>query len=678
MDPFRNGDQFSPDPGWIKFTILTCDPATVYFQDSNAYPFHYNFANEVLDPFLGISLSAYDDVTLFEVGQEAILGAVVMPPLWAFPTPPDFQEYGIQFVRHDAYSAQEIIDLFNLVKSKINADPGVQAYYFPTFEQLEVAQDNIAFFESNGIPVSSTARWLTGNTCYSKGWALGKVKFVAGDQIEDAYLAGTLKPDDILLTDGVPAEVPFVAGIMTLAPSTPNSHVAILANTFQVPFVHLATAEAAQRAQDLVGRLVVFRAFPPVNPIGAIGETCDIRLIDVEDELTDQQIDEILALKEPPKLNINPTAPYGAYSETVEGMRPPDIQFFGGKAANFGFLREAIPANSPVATAFSFDVWNEFLDQTLTSGNSLRQEIALRLAPYTYPPDFGALADDLDAIRDMIKDDAVTVFSPPMQAAIVSTLQDPQYGFNPNVKIRFRSSTNVEDSDQFTGAGLYDSNSGCLADDLDGDETGPSICDPTDSDERGVFRAIRRVFDSFYHDNAYLERLRHGVDEQAVCMAVLTHHSFPDEIELANGVATLHYKPPVFTEMTLVTQDGAVSVTNPEGGAIPEVVDIQVSSLGQFNVGFVSPSNLIPLGAQVMDWTGDYTAMAQLLLDVADEYAAYTGLSDFFLDYEYKKMAPGGAVLPAGWSGREASSEDSTAGYDAHDYAVSRQRTVGV
>ena len=67
----------------------------------------------------------------------------------------------------------------------------------------------------------------------------------------------------------------------------------------------------------------------------------------------------------------------------------------------------------------------------------------------------------------------------------------------------------MEDAEQFTGAGLYDSFSGCLDDDLDGDGTGPSCCDGTEPNERGVFRAIKKVYASFYNDNALLERLRH-------------------------------------------------------------------------------------------------------------------------------------------------------------------------
>lgn len=48
--------------------------------------------------------------------------------------------------------------------------------------------------------------------------------------------------------------------------------------------------------------------------------------------------------------------------------------------------------------------------------------------------------------------------------------------------------------------------------------------------EHGVFRAIKKVFAGFYNDHAFLERLRHQVDEQAVRMAVLAHDFFPDRL----------------------------------------------------------------------------------------------------------------------------------------------------
>ena len=639
-DGFRNAGAGMNEIRWVKFTILTCDPTTVYFQNSTTYPFHYDFATEVLDPFLGFSLEQYNDVSLFAAGQQAILGTVLFPPLTSeLLAIPDFPEYGIQFTRQDAFTAQEIVDLFNVVKANVISDLGIEAFYFPTFEQRDVADANLDFFQSNGIQVSSTNRWVEGNACYAEGWALGELKFVPADQIDQAFLAGTLKPDDILLTDGVPAEIPSVAGVISLAPSTPNSHVAILAKTFNLPFAHFARSQDVDRAQALVGRTVVFRAFL------RFGE-CNIRLIDVQDELTPQQITEILALKAPPALNIAAKTTLGGFSASTDSLDASDVQFFGGKASNFGLLRRAIPANSPVAAALSFDLWDSFMDQVLITGNTLRQEIDQRLSGYTYPPDFQMLANDLDAIRDIIKDD--TLFAPTLRTEVINMLQDPQFGFDIGAKIRFRSSTNVEDSEQFTGAGLYDSRSGCLPDDLDADDIGPSFCDPTENNERGVFRAIRRVFASFYNDNAFIERLRHGVDESEVGMAVLVHHSFPDEFELANGVATVRRTPGRY-EMLLVTQDGAVSVTNPVNGAIPEEVQVTVfTASGTIAPTFLAPSNLVLLGEEVMDWPNDYTDLADLLATVAERFELETGKTEYVLDFEYKKLAPGGAAIPAG------------------------------
>jgi hypothetical protein len=54
------------------------------------------------------------------------------------------------------------------------------------------------------------------------------------------------------------------------------------------------------------------------------------------------------------------------------------------------------------------------------------------------------------------------------------------------------------------------------------------MCDPPRPGS-GVFRRSAG-FASFYNDNAFLERLKHGVNEARVGMALLVHHSYPDEI----------------------------------------------------------------------------------------------------------------------------------------------------
>ncbi len=646
-EPFCAPVAISSEPRWVKFTILTepYDPNIVYFQDCREYAFHYDFAADLVTPFIGMTPEQFDEATLYESGQQGILGAVLMPPDTGWPEPFAYPEYGIQLVRRDPYTKEQTAELFNVVKSSIVAEPNVQAFYFPTYEQIETAEANKDWFESQGIPISSASRWAPGNVVYSSGWALGELKYFDGDSIADAYQTGQLEPNDILLTDGVPAEIPFVAGIISLSPSTPNSHVSILAQGYGVPFVYLreepvglALAEDAARAWELVGRRIVLRGFEGWYDT-------DVRLIDVEGVLDEETIQEILEIKEPPALEISPIAHYGAYSASTNGLLPSAIRYFGGKASNFGILRTAIPDNCPVATAFSFDLWNEFLDQTIFGVRTLREEITSRLSRYTYPPySMSALSADLLYIRNLFTTTYLTAFTQQQQDAVIAILQDPQYGFDPSRMIRFRSSTNVEDSNYFTGAGLYDSYSGCLADELDGNTGGPCICDPVERNERGVFRAIRKVYASFYNDNAFLERLRYGIDENDVGMALLVHHSTPDEFELANGVATAEKSYGSSWEIKLVTQLGAVSVTNPLDGSIPEVVDVGYYSYAIYPT-LIQGSNLVPLGATVLDWQDEYIELARLLVLAAQQFERVTGKTSYTLDFEYKKVAPQGKLL---------------------------------
>lgn len=788
---------------WVKFTILLepYDSNVVYFQDSRKYVFHYNFAAENLDPFLGLTSQQFNAVTLSAQNQQAVLGTVVLPPL-NDASQARFPQYGIQFVRQEPYDREQIRDMFQLVQANIDAPPDVQAFYFPTYEQQAVAQANRDWFEAQGIPLGSTGQWAQGNVCYSQGWSLGTLKFFPADSVDAAYRTGLLGPQDILLTDGIPAELPFLAGIVSLTASTPNSHVAILARTQTVPFVYLAVAADADRARQLVGHRIVFSAYD--NGLGSY----DTRLIDTDGVLDDALEAEILKLKLPQPLAIAPMTPYGDLGLSTEGLLPADVQYVGGKAANFGILREALPENSPRAIGLTFDLWNAFLDQPVTptpalvldpgehlllwadedegqgpthvgfklsksgetialyaadgttlidsvsfgpqqtdvsygravdggatwqslaaptpgrpnaddapaagcglvinefmadnkttledpcdpgqyadwielynasdeivtlnglyltddandptkwqiapavTGPTLRDEIAFLLSPHrSYPPaDMPGLSADLASVRRLFTRAEITAFDDDLRAGVLAVLTRPDYGFDPSTMLRFRSSTNVEDSADYTGAGLYDSFSGCLADDLDSDDSGPCACDPNRKSERSVFDAIRRVFASFYNENAYLERLRRSVDETQVGMAVLVHHSFPDEWELANGVATVEINDDGSNNViTLVTQQGAVSVTNPADASTPEEVVVTILPSGSVvPPRLMRSSSLIPLGGYVMTWRSDYTTLANLLLRVSEVFAQTTGKTAYTLDLEYKKVAPGDRTLPAG------------------------------
>jgi hypothetical protein len=614
-----------PETRWIKFAILTNEPARVYYQNSWKYKFHYNFAVARLPGFKGLSPVQFDEVALRTNAQRVVLGTVLFSPF------PEKREAAIQFVGYDPYTPEQISRWFEVVRSTIQPLNELNVSYIPTYEQAAVAEQNRAFFAARGIELGSLTEWDTGANAYSTGWAIGRLRFVPANQIEAAYSDGTLKPTDILLTDAIPAELPYVAGILTLAPSTPNSHVAILARSYGVPFVYLAEPELRAQAEAYTNRVIALTAFPGYPQV-------TIRLLDLS--TNDPALrDELIESKRPEPLNITPKARFGAYTAPTENLVPSDIRFFGGKAANFGFLRRQIPTNSPPAIAISFDLWDDFMSQTNGAGQSLREQIALRLTQYTYPPNVTALAEELETIRDLIED--TTTFTSAQQQQIAVALLAK---FNPQTRIRFRSSTNVEDAENFTGAGLYDSYSGCLADDQDADTSGPSICDPTENNERGVFRAIRKVYASFYNLNAVLERMRHNIEETKVGMAILVHYSSPDEFELANGVATITYTKSGAShsyEGKMVTQKGAVSVTNPDGTALPEVVGLSRFGFDPFFT-VKEYSSLMPLGATVLSFNSEYEGFANLFAKAAVAFNGYyTNKTRFTLDFEYKKLVPG-------------------------------------
>lgn len=617
---------------WVKFIILAAEPERVYFQDSTKYVLHYDFARAYFPAFSGMSRTEFDAVTLHRTNQQAVIGTVLYPPRT------NVAELAIQFAGQEPYPPEWIERYYRLVRTAIAAPAGAPAFYFPAFEQTEAARSAEAYFTQRGIRLGSSLRWIEGDQVYAAGWALGRLRYVTATNIAAAYATGQLRPGDILLTDGVPAEVPFVAGLVSLAPATPNSHAALFAAAARIPFGYVAAPDAQTRLRGLEGQEIILRCSVRYG-------FSEITVAGIEGRIDAQARAQLLQMKQMPPAQITPLAVCGAFSAAVETLTLADRQYFGGKAVNYGLLRRLAPSHSEPAVAFSFDLWTAFMSQPMPGGKTLGQNIAERLAPFTqYPPDVAAVEQALAAIRHQITKEAA--FSPAQRQIVTNALDV----FDPRRPLRFRSSSNAEDSKSFVGAGLYDSFSGCLLDDLDGDDAGPCQCDPSEPGERGVFRAIQKVYASFYNDNAFLERLRHGIRESQVGMALLAHYSAPDETEMANGVATLTreksgwFGPPTL-KGTWVTQAGATPVTNPDGNGRPEVV--VMSEGGQPEI--TQRSSLVPLGESVLTWTSDYEALFGLMSPVYTAYCAaagYTNATDApLLDFEYKKIKPGKLML---------------------------------
>ena len=628
---------FGGGPYWMKFAILLNEPGQpVVFQDSRKYVFHYEFARARLDGFAGMSRSKFDAISLFPgPDQRVVLGAVLRSPVQ------NSSEIGVQFVGATPYDLADVSDWFHKVSGAVNSmSVPLESYYMPVFEQSALSEEDLATLGQSGVPVSSPDRWSPGNGIYSDGWAVGRLVFVESANIDTAFATGELLPTDILFTDGIPAEIPLVAGIVSLTPATPNSHVAILARSFGIPFAYVRNPVHRENLVNSAGS-EIYLAASALEFAFNNGDGNVLRILPLGEGFPQELKAALLDLKNLGKLDFAPKISAGTLSASTDELTPDDINRFGGKASNYGFLRRTISSASREAVAFSFDLWDGFLQRDQNGGGTLGKAIADKLEPFRSWPvaDMAGLDVALAEVRDLIKDGT---FSEENKAAVIAALEP----FDPNRKIRFRSSTNVEDSDSFVGAGLYDSFSGCLADDTDGDEVGPSACDPTRDNERGVFRAIRKVFASFYNRNAYIERLRFGVDESQVGMAMLVHHSFPDETELANGVAVVKESFGDRWSAEIVTQLGAVSVANPDGNATPEIVTASGNLSAAPFITLTQGSALVTTGDHVMNWESDYRALTRHLFRVY--YAVRKTLPNpdgLELDFEFKKIQEEGLVI---------------------------------
>lgn len=619
-------------PRWLKFTIHLGAAELPWFQNGGKLKLHHAFASAHLAPFQGMSPTAFDAVTLHEDGQQAVLGVVLTPQQ------PGVHEVGIQIVRHDPLHPAMVRKIADVVLAAIKpSQPGVtlKAFYMPTAEQRAAAWFYAPWYAAHDLPVAEADRWAPGAACYAHGWAVGKLVQVDGAGIDAAWSSGQLGPGDILLTDLVPAEVPPVAGIVATHAATPSSHVAILAADQGTPFVRLVGQDLAL-AKGLVGKTIVLRAAGDPASGG-----CNVRLFDAG-QPSAATLDKLHAMKLPPKLTHPKIKPAGVLVAPIGQLGAQPVASFGGKAAGMALLSATVPDFAPKAFAISFDLWLAFMKQPSGADpQPLGERIAKRIAPLQgWPPtDVQAMQAALAEVRGWIE---AGVFTEEQRKAVIAALAP----LDPKKRIRFRSSTNVEDGLAFTGAGLYDSASGCLADDTDSDDAGPSHCDPTKASERGAFRAIAKVFASFYGDNAFAERRRRQVDESTVGMALLVHHAFPDDDEWANGVAQAFTMYGDTRKVTMVSQKGAVSVSNPSDDSLPEQVKLAVYAKGDASATVVQHSSLLPIGATVLAWPEDYKALAAAFAKVLSAWLdAHPGVKGFGLDFEYKKMAPGKLII---------------------------------
>jgi len=527
----------------------------LYFQNSQQYSIHYEFVSTHLSgngrPFVP-QLRDFNSTEYYNPERRFILGAVTYysdPDIWALELAP-----------YDTASVTMMTTLFEAVKAA--AYFGSALVFHPTSEAVAAEAKKLT-----GIRNVSTAE-LYANTTYQPltlGTTVGRLHFTTAAALATEYLSYA----DVVVLDEAPNDITVVRGLITQEFQTPLSHVNVLSRNRRTPNMGLRDAMTNAQLRALDGKLV---------KLVVSASEWSVR------EATQAEEDAFWAAHRPtpvelPALDLSVTdlrdiedvtpEPAGSDLRTVLKTA---VNAFGGKSAHYSILAKT--TGVPVPKAFSIPVfyYDQFMQQ-----NGLYTRLDQLLAD----PNF--------VNNPAVRDQALAEFRATMQTAPVDAnfqallkakLQADYAGI---ATMRFRTSTNSEDLEGFPCAGCYESHTGTVADWED------------------VLDAIRETWASIWLFRTFEERSYYGVAHKSVGMALLVHHSFPDEE--ANGVAITNnpYDPsglePAF--FINVQWGGEAEVVHPPPGVHSDQLLYFFDNPNQ-PVTYLSHSNLVEPGQTVL------------------------------------------------------------------------------
>ncbi|HVF23876.1 MAG TPA: PEP/pyruvate-binding domain-containing protein [Pyrinomonadaceae bacterium] len=290
--------------------------------------------------------------------------------------------------------------------------------------------------------------------------------------------------NEILVLDEVPVQLPPVAGIITSQPSTPLSHINLLAKGWGIPNAYIKNAKELFKQYD--GWWVSFETLREKYTIKRAG-------MDQLREYQRRQAERLDVMK--PRFNLAE-----ARLLDLAQQRARSTLAFGGKSANLGEVMFARLPGIVVPNGFTipFYYYDEFVKR-----NKLDDTIFGLLNDQKFVHDPAYRRRQLVLLRQKIEN---AEFAPELRAKVLQKVAQDY----PGKGLFVRSSSNSEDLPNFSGAGLY--------------TTVPNV-----RGERELIDAIKKVWASLWNFEAYEARERANVDHSKIFMAVLLQEGINSE-----------------------------------------------------------------------------------------------------------------------------------------------------
>ena len=446
----------------LLFVIDRKDHNKIYYVNTKRYAFHKDFVN-------GTYLSLERGREFFEnnylkANRRFILGTI------AYQTP--LRRWTFEFWEGDLIPADQI---------KITAEVIKESFFTPVaYKPNSIRQDEeSAKVEGlQRVSQSDIAREQEYQALnLAKG--IGRIHVIPklNEHVEIGY-------NEILVLDEVPIQLPPVAGVITAHPSTPLSHINLLAKGWGIPNAYIKNAQTLLKQYD--GWWVTFET----KRDGYSIKRADIdQLREYQRRLAERK--DVMT----PKYDLSETRLLA-----LGQQRARSAIAYGGKSANLGELMNARLPGIVVPNGFTipFYYYAQFLE-----ANKLDDAIYAMLNDQKFVHDPAYRRERLADLRERIQ-----------QAKFDSQLRDRilhrvRQEF-PGRGLFVRSSSNSEDLPNFSGAGLY--------------TTVPNV-----REETQLIEAIKTVWASLWNPEAYEARERAAVDHSKIFMAVLVQEGINSE-----------------------------------------------------------------------------------------------------------------------------------------------------
>lgn len=516
----------------LKWVLDMSAGGVVHLLASSRWPLHYNFVREEIyhepmldrcDPLENAEFyQGWYDFSVLEYfrveGRRFLLGT--------FSLHGGSGLHAVEYANGDVISPEQMkLGFYSAIPH--TADPSEWVLRAQDDEQLEKIREI-----EGTLPLAGVNAPFVGVEYQplTRGASFGTLRFIPAGELETA----TFGRDTIVVTDDVPNDIPFVAGLITEAFQTPLAHVNVLSQNRNTPNAALRDARNDPRLRDHFDTLVRLEVTATELLVREATAT-EVREFWEERAVAGPalapRLDTSVRGVQPLELHSLDSIPQiGAKASQMAEMLRINVEHSG--------CTDSVPIRTP-EKPFAVPVVH-YIEHFEASG--AKDLLAELREDEDFDADPALRAEGLAAVK-------ATIMAHPVDEELlaeVTAAVDERFG---NTRVRFRSSSNTEDLPSFNGAGLY-----------------TSISAELDQPDRRVDDALRTVWASLWNGRAYDERRYANIDDTDIAMGVLVHPASLSEE--ANGVAvSRNILDPNRGDIYYINvQAGEASVTNPAPG----------------------------------------------------------------------------------------------------------------